>query len=100
MVIKWWHGPGNRLLPLKLKYVCICLLVAMAVTTAFWLQTSAIAQAQCRQRVEGRGDLRAVLFKMIDLDDVLPDDPGALLYTLNRTSFINDKYPALNPDNC
>lgn len=94
----------NFVVVVKRKALVCTFIVLTIVGTAFQYQTSALGRlADCHQaqsRVEGRDDLRAVLLYAVNLTDVLPNDQGAMLYTQNRTAFINDKYPALKPVEC
>lgn len=106
VVRRWEHSKTwmNFVVVVKRKALVLTFVVLGIVGAAFQYQTSSLsALADCHQkqtRVEGRDDLRAVLFYAVDLSDVLPNDSGAQLYTMNRTAFINDKYPALAPVEC
>jgi hypothetical protein len=101
----------NRVVPLRIKYLIITAACTLILVVSFQVQTTRLADArsadlkdnqtqQCYARVNSRDDLRSILFYVVDLNDVLPDDQGADLYTRNRTTFIDHNYPALSKAQC
>lgn len=93
---EWW----NQEILVQVKHMFTAIAFVLFTLTGFWYQDTHTDRAQCLTRVQIRGDLRSVLFKIIDLSDVLPGDQGAEAYRLNRTNFINEKYPALDERMC
>ncbi len=104
---EWW----NRIVPLRIKYLVTVAACVVVLVAAFQWQTSKLSEirqadfkrsqtTQCYSRVESRDDLRAILFYVVDLTDIIPDSEAATLYTLNRTTFINHNYPALSDATC
>lgn len=94
----------NFVVVVKRKALLCTFCVLAIVGSAFQYQTNALSRiTACHQRadrVEGRADLRAVLLRVVDLEDVFPGDPRAILYTSDRSMFINQEYPALPPVEC
>jgi hypothetical protein len=93
----------SQIVVVKRWALAITLAVMVLLVGAFYYQTQAIQhnqrQAECVARVEVRDDLRAVLFKVVDLSD-LTTSHGAVQYQKNRVDYINAKYPAIPISQC
>lgn len=85
----WW----NTIVDVRVKAIFVT-----GILTAFTIggfqfqlnaQTAARIDAICEQRQESRQDLHDVLYEIVDLSDILPGNPEAEQYTVNRRAFID-----------
>lgn len=94
----------NAIIDVKRKALAYTLFVLVLLTVAFQVQTTQLNDARvrdaCTTRINTRDDLRDVLLQVVDISDVLPDNEAAEFYTLNRTQYINVKYPAITRSDC
>lgn len=95
----WW----NKQIVARVKHVALSVFILVLLFASFQYQVSAQSAARehavCVSRVEGRDDLRAVLFYVVDLSDVIPNGKAAS-YTANRVDYINRAYPSLDSADC
>ena len=79
----------NRELDIRRKHGILFFTTMLFLIFGFYSQTSAQAFQQCNDRNENRHNLKTALLFMVDLSDVLPENPEAISYTTNRTNYIN-----------
>jgi hypothetical protein len=94
----------NTVVDVKVKAIFLTGLLATFTVVGFQYQVDALTNqrldASCAVRIEARESLRNILFDVTDLSDVLPDNPQAEAYRINRWMLINDKYPLVTEEEC
>lgn len=106
-IAKWW----NRQVVVRIKALIYTATVITILTVSFQVQNYQLNAARiqdvedrqdqvCTTRIQSRKDLREILFYVVDLSDVLPDNQAAVMYTKNRKQFINNTYPELTKADC
>lgn len=101
----------NHVVDVKRKFLIQLAVLTLLLIVSFQFQTAQISNARvedveasaheaCVTRVETRLTIRDILFYVVDLEDVLPDNPDAQAYTTKRVDYVNSRYPELNKDDC
>lgn len=104
---RWWQ----KIVIVRVKALVYLTTVLIVLVSSFQIQNYQInaqriqdvADRQdqlCDTRIRTRKDLREVLFRVVDLSDVLPGERAAEAYTKNRIDFINNKYPEITVKDC
>lgn len=92
----------EKVIDVKVKAILLTGVLATFTVVAFQYQVSALSAERfasvCDAKIQAREDLRSILFYVVDLSDVFPDEPLADRYTESRVDYIEQKYPSLVND--
>lgn len=101
IVLREWFGQVAILHRWKVALTFLCLTV---LAVSFQYQTTYLNNARehdlACQRAQGRADLRIVLFRLVDLRDLFPDNAQAAAYQANRTAVIDALLAPITVKDC